>query len=194
MKHRQKTILSFFHILGVQKRWVCSSIIAIGEQTYIHKGHLYMEIFRVSFIGHREVDDFRFVEDQLERIVRDLIQTKEYVEFYVGRNGEFDIMVASVIKRAKRDYGDANSSMILVLPYPIADMDMMEDFYDEIWLPLGSDVHFKSAITKRNEWLIENSDMLVAYVIRDTGGAYQSVKYAEKSKKAVVHVAQRKEQ
>lgn len=140
-----------------------------------------MEIFRVSFIGHREVDDFRFVEDQLERIVRDLIQTKEYVEFYVGRNGEFDIMVASVIKRAKRDYGDANSSMILILPYPIADMDMMEDFYDEIWLPLGSDVHFKSAITKRNEWLIENSDMLVAYVIRDTGGAATCLQFAEKS-------------
>ena len=139
-----------------------------------------MEIYRVSFIGHREIDDFRFVEEQLEEIVRDLIWSKEYVEFYVGRNGEFDIMVASVIKRAKRDCGNANSSLILVLPYSIANMDMMEDYYDEIWLPLDKNVHYKSAITKRNEWMVENSDMLVAYVIRGTGGAADCLRYAQK--------------
>ncbi len=77
-----------------------------------------MEIYRVSFIGHREIDDFRFGEEQLEEIVRDLIWSKEYVEFYVGRNGEFDIMVASVIKRAKRDYGNANSSLIFSFALP----------------------------------------------------------------------------
>ena len=65
-----------------------------------------MEIYRVSFIGHREVDDFFFVEERVDSIVRELISTKEYVEFYVGRNGEFDILVASVVKRAKREVGD----------------------------------------------------------------------------------------
>ena len=49
-----------------------------------------MEIYRVSFIGHREVDRFRDVEDCIEEIVKNLIQEKEYVEFYIGRNGEFD--------------------------------------------------------------------------------------------------------
>lgn len=75
-----------------------------------------MDICRVSFIGHREVDDFFFVEDQVDSIVRELISTKEYVEFYVGRNGEFDTFVASAIKRAKRDLGELNSSLILVIP------------------------------------------------------------------------------
>ena len=45
------------------------------------------EIYRVSFIGHRRVDDFYFVENQLDNIIGDLIRTKEYVEFYVGKNG-----------------------------------------------------------------------------------------------------------
>lgn len=139
-----------------------------------------MEIYRVSFIGHREMEDYRFVEERVKEIVRDLIQTKEYVEFYIGRNGEFDVMVASVIKRAKRDYGNANSSLILVLPYPIADMDMMEKYYDEILLPLGNNVHFKSAITKRNEWMVDNSDMLVAYVTREMGGAAKCLQYSKK--------------
>ena len=49
-----------------------------------------MDVFRVAFIGHREVDDFRLIEERLDEIIRNLIDTKEYVEFYVGRNGEFD--------------------------------------------------------------------------------------------------------
>ncbi len=131
-----------------------------------------MEIYRVSFIGHREVDDFSFVEEQVQNVVTDLISSKEYVEFYVGRNGEFDLLVASVIKRVKRDMGDRNSALILVLPYVVAHMEDYENYYDEVLLPRELyGVHFKSAITKRNEWFIEKSDLLVAYVVKDYGGA-----------------------
>ena len=41
-----------------------------------------MEIYRVSFIGHREVENFSFIEEQIENIVKELIDTKEYVELY----------------------------------------------------------------------------------------------------------------
>ena len=139
-----------------------------------------LNTYRVSFIGHREVENFRFIEEQVEDIVKELIQTKEFVEFYVGRNGEFDIMVASVIKMAQRDYGTSNNSLILVLPYPIADMDDMEKYYDEVWYPQELyNVHYKAAITKRNEWFVNNSDMLIAYVERDYGGAYECLKKAQ---------------
>lgn len=138
-----------------------------------------LDIYRVSFIGHREIDDFFFVEDQVDSIVRDLIRSKEYVEFYVGRNGEFDTLVASVIKRVKKEMGGHNSSLILVIPYPVAEMEAYENYYDEVEYPRELyKVHFKSAITKRNEWLVENSDMLVAYVIRDYGGAARCLKKA----------------
>mgnify|MGYP001428318938 CR=1 FL=1 len=140
------------------------------------------DIYRVSFIGHREVEHFREVEEQLERIIVELIKTKEYVEFYVGRNGEFDLMVASVIKRTQRDYGYANSSLILVIPYPIANLEDMEKYYDEVMYPVELyKVHYKAAITKRNEWFVANSDLLIAYVVRDIGGAYDCLIKAEKS-------------
>ncbi|MDE7395391.1 MAG: hypothetical protein K2M95_04665 [Clostridiales bacterium] len=131
-----------------------------------------LDVYRVSFIGHREVDDSFFVEDQLYSVVKELILTKEYVEFYVGRNGEFDILVASVIRRVRRRMGEENSSLILVIPYAMADIEYYEDYYDEVRYPRELySVHYKSAITKRNEWLVENSDMLVAYVVRNYGGA-----------------------
>lgn len=152
-----------------------------------------MKIYRVSFIGHREVDDFFFVEAQVDSIVRELINTKEYVEFYVGRNGEFDILVASVIKRVKREIGgDQNSSLILVIPYPVAEMEAYEKYYDEIWYPHELyKVHYKAAITKRNEWFVNNSDMLVAYVIRDKGGAAYCLNRAKGKEIEIKNISRR---
>ena len=60
-----------------------------------------MNVYTVSLFGHREITDYRELENQLTEIVRKLIQTKEYVSFLIGRNGEFDEYGASIIKRAK---------------------------------------------------------------------------------------------
>lgn len=64
-----------------------------------------------------------------------MLHTKEYVEFYLGRNGDFDIMAASVIKRLQKEFSDDNSVMILVLPYPVKDFEYYEEYYDEIVIP-----------------------------------------------------------
>ena len=151
------------------------------------------EIFRVSFIGHRRVDDFYFVENQLDNIISDLIRTKEYVEFYVGKNGDFDTMVASAIKRCQKRFGKENNSLILVLPYTVADMESLEDFYDEIWIPDElHGVHFKNAITKRNEWFVNNSELLIAYVLHDKGGAANCLKLAYKVEMKTINIANKK--
>ena len=151
------------------------------------------EIYRVSFIGHRRVDDFRFVEEQLDDIIGELIRRKEFVEFYVGRNGDFDTMVASSIKRCQKRFGKENNSLILVLPYTVADMDFLEEFYDEIWIPDElHGAHFKNAITKRNEWFVNNSDLLIAYVLRDKGGAATCLKMAKNKKISVLNIAENK--
>ena len=61
-------------------------------------------------------------------------------------------------------------------------MDCLEQFYDEIWYPEELyKVRHKAAITKRNEWFVEHSDLLVAYVERDKGGAAGCLKKAEKA-------------
>ena len=147
------------------------------------------QIYRVSFIGHRNIERFQIVENKVEAVVKDLIKSKEFVEFYIGRNGEFDILVASIIKRVQRDFGKENSSLILVIPYSIADMEDFEKYYDEVWYPdelFG--VHFKSAITKRNEWFVDHSDLLVAYVTRDCGGAFECMKKAQQKGIQIVHL------
>ena len=49
-----------------------------------------MNIYTVSFFGHRELPNMFELEDKLMSILRELISKKEYVEFLVGRNGDFD--------------------------------------------------------------------------------------------------------
>ena len=80
-----------------------------------------MEPFTISFFGHRRIENLVSVESKLIRIVRDLLKSKAYVEFLVGRNGDFDQLVSSVVRRAKREYRADNSFLVLVLPYVTAE-------------------------------------------------------------------------
>ena len=148
-----------------------------------------MEIFRVSFIGHRELHNVREIEDKLEKSIYNLIDNHQYVEFYLGRNGDFDISAASSIKRVQRKSQTANSSLILVLPYHAKDEEFYKNFYDEIILPIEKNTHFKAAITKRNEWMIDNSDLLIVYVKDQSGGAYTALKYAKKKEVEIINIA-----
>ena len=76
-----------------------------------------MEIYTVSFFGHREVEGASDIESRLDWLLHDLITQKQYVEFLIGRDGDFDLLVASAIRRAVKQYGCGNTSLILVLPY-----------------------------------------------------------------------------
>ena len=140
-----------------------------------------MDIYRIAFIGHREIHGQYRLEDRVEQIVREKLSTKEFVELYVGRNGDFDIFAASAVKRAQKHFGNHNSSLILLQPYPMKNDPDYEKFYDEIWYPVDKKVHPKAAIMVRNRWMIDNADLLIAYVEEGRrGGALTTLKYAKK--------------
>ena len=94
-----------------------------------------MNIFTVSLFGHRKIEDLTQLNYQLFQIIKELIQTKRYVSFLIGRNGEFDEYAASVIKRVQKDIGRENNDITLVLPYKIADLEYYEKYYDSIIIP-----------------------------------------------------------
>ena len=95
-----------------------------------------MNLYAVSFFGHRQIDNIFVIEQRLETIIQELLLTKEYVEFFVGRDGEFDQLVASTIRRCKRAIRDDNSALVLVLPYATAEYrnneQSFQEYYDEI--------------------------------------------------------------
>ena len=153
-----------------------------------------MEIYQVAFIGHRRIDAYVHLEDRIEQIARDQIRQKEYVEFYIGRNGDFDIMAASAIKRAQRALGHENSSLILVQPYPMKDDEYYENYYDELAYPISQHVHPKAAITQRNQWMIDHAQLLIAFVEAEKkGGASAALKYANKKGVPILNLARQDE-
>ena len=62
------------------------------------------------------------------------LKKHEYIEFYVGKNGEFDELAASAVRRLKSEWS-AFCSLALVLPYEIANLDLIEKSYDEVIMP-----------------------------------------------------------
>ena len=119
-----------------------------------------------SGFGHRTV--FGNIELAVQACVIQAIEMGCTV-FYTGAMGEFDSVFISAVRAAKRRYPDA--------------------LYDDVLVPeklVG--LHYKRAIPARNRWMVDRSDMVIGYVIRQTGGAYAAVQYAQTQGKVVCPV------
>ena len=153
-----------------------------------------MDIFTVSLFGHREIQRASEIEERLEQLLYKLITQKQYVEFLIGRDGEFDLLAASAIRRATKQSGYGNTSLILVLPYMKAEYrdnkQSYLDYYDEVEICAdSSEVHYKSAIQVRNRCMVDRSDLVVCCIQHNSGGAYKTVQYAQKCKKEIINLS-----
>ena len=164
---------------------------------YKNYGGLAMNIYTVSFFGHRKIENPSEIEKRLDRLLYDIITQKEYVEFLIGREGEFDLLAASVIRRAIKNYGCGNTYFILVLPYMKAEYRDNKseylEYYDEIEVcSESSEAHYKSAIQVRNKNMVDRSDLVVCCIQQNSGGAYKTVQYAKNQNCRIVNLAEEK--
>ena len=153
-----------------------------------------MNLYAVSFFGHRQIDNVFVIEQRLETMIREFLLSKEYVEFLVGRDGEFDQLVSSTVRRCKRTVRDDNSALVLVLPYSTAEYSNNEksfhEYYDEVEICAESAAkHFKSAHQTRNRAMVDRSHLVVFCVDHESGGAYSTMRYAEKKGVQTINLA-----
>lgn len=158
-----------------------------------------LDVYTVSFFGHRQIDRFFDAEEKVNDIVENLILEKKYVEFLIGRDGDFDQIVSSAVRLAKRNIRDDNSELIWVMAYPKAEYANNEDsfdaYYDQVEIcEESARSHPKAAIQIRNQRMVERSDVVICYVDHSSGGAYQTMKYAQKNGKKVINLALETEQ
>ena len=142
-----------------------------------------LNIYTVAFFGHRYIDNPPRVEELLEEQIRNLIDENEYVEFLVGRNGDFDRCVSSAVRRVRKNYRDDNSSLVLVLPYLTAEYlnneQYFHDYYTDVEISYeASKAHPKSAIQIRNREMVDRADLVVCYIEENAGGAWKTYQYA----------------
>ena len=137
----------------------------------------------VTFCGHSQVANSATVAAALAKIIDDLI-TEGANEFLLGGYGEFDTMAAVAVRNAKKNHPGIRST--LVIPY--IDRDYDPALYDGSLYPPLETVPRRFAISKRNEWMVANSEVVVACIQHNWGGAAATLKYAERKKKRIISV------
>ena len=144
-----------------------------------------MDVYTVCFFGHRRIEQPLSIEKKLESLIGSLLHQKAYVEFLVGRDGEFDLLVSSVIHKCQREIRSDNSAHVWVLPYETSEYkccsDDFHNYYNEIEIcEAAAKSHYKAAISIRNQQMLDRSDLAVFFVAHNTGGAYRALCYAQK--------------
>lgn len=67
-------------------------------------------------------------------------------------------------------------------------INILNEYFDETFYPPLERVPLKYAIIRRNEWMIDNADVLFACVRRSWGGAAQTLEYARQRKKIIEYL------
>ncbi len=135
--------------------------------------------------GHRNV--FENLSDKLDDAIESAVQQGCEI-FYTGAMGDFDSLFSSAVRKAKKTF--PYIKLICVKPYFTNDINTNRDFYtalyDDIIIPDElAGIHYKAAIKARNRWMIDNSDIVIVYTIRNYGGAYEALKYAKRNRRTV---------
>ena len=134
--------------------------------------------------GHREV--MHNIRPRLTAIIEKLITEEGVTEFYVGNQGQFDNMVYSVLKELRANYPHIRYTVVLAY---MPDEHIKELYGEDTLFPDGlENVPKKFAISKRNDWMIQQSGYAVCYVHIITGGASKFREKAEKKGIKVIDV------
>lgn len=153
-----------------------------------------LNTYTVTFIGHRYIENFSAVGNQLDNLIRSLLHKYEYVEFLVGRDGDFDQIASSAVLKVRKGIGDDNSSLVWVMPYESAEYRLNKKSFDEYYSEIefcdkSAQAHYKAAIQIRNQCMVDRANLIICYVSHKSGGAYQTVKYAREHNKEIINLA-----
>ena len=135
----------------------------------------------VTFCGHGMIlskDEVRIkLSGVIEKFINDGANT-----FYLGGYGDFDLLAARAVKQAAMKH--KNIVSILVIPY--LEHKYNKELYDGTVYPDLERVPKRYAISKRNKWMVDNSDIVISYVDHDWGGAAKTLEYAKKKGKTII--------
>lgn len=146
----------------------------------------------ITFVGHSLVPSRGKVKELVKEQIRNIIISEKHVTFYLGGYGAFDEICAFVCRELKKEY--SNIETVYVTPYindsqnsKIKEMQNCGLCDTSLYPPLEN-VPPKFAISRRNEWMITNADLIIAYVNQNSGGAYKSLQIAKRKKKKILNI------
>ncbi len=143
-----------------------------------------MEYKICSFFGHKEM--LNTVETELLQHIRYTIETLNIKEFYVGEYGAFDSLAKKCVVKLRKEF--PHIKLYLALAYMPTKNTQIDKVYDGSIFFDGLEFGPKRfAITKRNRIMAKESDVIICYVERKSGGAYTAVNHAKNQGKLILN-------
>ena len=125
---------------------------------------------KIAFLGHA---CFILTEDIKQKIIdtiKQLASVNEKVYMYLGGYGNFDYECLTILKDLKKSY--SSIIIIFVSPYLNSNYYKLKTanlLYDETIYPPIENTPPKYAISKRNNWIVDNCDFLICYINKKYG-------------------------
>ena len=147
---------------------------------------------KISFVGHSLISSKRLVEEMVKEQMRKNCKETEHTICYLGGYGDFDEICARVCRELKKEY--VGIELVYVAPYiSLSEQAKIKDMqnrglYDTSIYPPIENTPPRFAISKRNEWMMKNADVIIAYVNHEYGGAYKSLQVARRNKKKIINI------
>lgn len=143
----------------------------------------------ISFCGHAAGTISDGQKDRIEAVLRRELAKAPDCKFYLGGYGTFDETCRVICKKLKEEF--VKTELVFVTPYIDPDYYKLRnarEYYDSVVYPPIERVPRRLAIIKRNEWMANNSDLIMACVRCKFGGAAQTLAYATRKNIPVVNV------
>ena len=120
---------------------------------------------------------FPLLCNEIEKLIKNGAET-----FLLGGYGNFDYLSAQAVNKLKENYPFITS--VLVIPY--LNRTYNDKLYDLTEYPPLEKVPPRFAISKRNEYMVQKADAVIAYVKYSFGGASTTLSYAKRKKKEII--------
>lgn len=137
-----------------------------------------------TFFGHKDTPDA--IEPILKDTLIKLIEENSVNTFYVGNHGNFDSMVARILKELKTTYDIDYSIVLAYLPSNSDNNDYGNTLYPEGL----ENIPLRFSINYRNTWMVDSADYVICYVTTSFGGAYKYKTLAINRGKVVINLSE----
>lgn len=146
----------------------------------------------ITFFGH---SNYREMPGHRQRILEyiESISKDSQIDFYLGGYGNFDSFALSCAKSFQQSH--PNTKIYFVTPYITESYEKSRLkncslLYDGIIYPPLEDAPLKYAISHRNKWMAERADVIIAFVKRNYGGAFTSLRHTKMLGKVYLNIAE----
>ena len=145
----------------------------------------------ITFCGHSNCLFNDEEKEKLKQILIKEITKNPTCKFYLGGYGDFDSLCLRTLRELKKEF--QSIELIFITPYidkNYSKLEFAKYHYDDVIFPPLESVPRKFAILKRNEWMVEEADLVIAYVMYSWGGAAKTLEYAKRKKVPIINIAQ----